>query len=174
MGNHQEINPGSSHGEREGEAPRAYARGGGDASPGELMSKRWHTNGGFTAIEAIMVIVIIGVLASALIYRYNLSHDTGATVASDELIAEIQYVQARAMAAGAQQSISFAIGSGIYNLPGGQERLPDGITVTGTTLPSNVLTFNTMGEPTFGNSDRTITLAGSRTLTIYAITGKAE
>ena len=78
------------------------------------------------------------------------------------------------MAAGAQQSISFAVGSGIYNLLGEQKRLPDGITVTGTTLPGNVLSFNTLGEPTFGNSDRSITLAGSRTLTIYAITGKVE
>lgn len=139
-----------------------------------MMSKKWHNNHGFTAIEAIMVILIIGILSSILIYRYNLSPATGVTVATDGLIADIQYTQARAMAAGAQQSISFAVGSGIYNLSGEQKRLPDGITVTGTTLPGNVLSFNTLGEPTFGNSDRSITLAGSRTLTIYAITGKVE
>ena len=139
-----------------------------------MMSKKWHNNYGFTAIEAIMVILIIGILSSILIYRYNLSPATGATVATDGLIADIQYTQAKAMAAGAQQSISFAVSSGFYNLPGEQKRLPDGITVTGTTLPGNVLSFNTLGEPTFGNSDRSITLAGSRTLTIYAITGKVE
>jgi prepilin-type N-terminal cleavage/methylation domain-containing protein len=139
-----------------------------------MMSKKWHNNHGFTAIEAIMVILIIGILSSILIYRYNLSPATGVTVATDGLIADIQYTQARAMAAGAQQSISFAVGSGIYNLSGEQKSLPDGITVTGTTLPGNVLSFNTLGEPTFGNSDRSITLAGSRTLTIYAITGKVE
>lgn len=138
------------------------------------MSKKWRTDGGFTAIEAIMVILIIGILASALMYRYNPSQDTGATVATDGLIADIQYVQARAMAAGTQQSISFAVGSNIYNLPGDQKRLPDGITVTGTTLPGNTLTFNTLGEPTFGINDRAITLAGPRTITIYAITGKVE
>jgi prepilin-type N-terminal cleavage/methylation domain-containing protein len=140
----------------------------------EVMSTKWHTNSGFTAIEAIMVILVIGILASMLVYRYNLTQDTGATVASDELIADIQYVQAKAMAAGTQQSISFTVGSGVYNMAGEQKRLPDGITVTGTSLPGNVLTFNTLGEPMFGNSDRTITLAGSRMFTIYAITGKAE
>lgn len=138
------------------------------------MSKKWHPIGGFTAIEAIMVILIIGILSSILIYRYNLTQDTGATVAADKLIADIQYAQAKAMAAGIQQSISFSVGSSIYSLPGEQQRLPGGITVTGTTLPGNALTFNTLGEPTFGSNDRTITLAGPRTLTIYAITGKVE
>jgi type II secretory pathway pseudopilin PulG len=139
-----------------------------------MMSKKWHVNGGFTAIEAIIVILVIGVLASVLLYRYNLSQETGATVATDALIADIQYTQARAMAAGAQQSITFAVGSGIYNIPGEQKKLPDGIVVTGTNLPGNILTFNTLGEPTFGNSDRAIVLTGGRTLTIYAITGKVE
>jgi type II secretory pathway pseudopilin PulG len=138
------------------------------------MSKKWHPIGGFTAIEAIMVILIIGILSSILIYRYNLTQDTGATVAADKLIADIQYAQAKAMAAGIQQSISFSVGSSIYNVPGEQQRLPGGIIVTGTTLPGNALTFNTLGEPTFGSNDRTITLAGPRTLTIYAITGKVE
>jgi type II secretory pathway pseudopilin PulG len=138
------------------------------------MSRKWHSSGGFTAIEAIMVILIIGILASILVYRYNITQDTGATVAADELIADIQYSQAKAMAVGTQQSITFVIGSGVYSLAGEQKSLPDGITVTGSTLPGNILTFNTLGEPTFGNSDRTITLAGVRTVTIYAITGKAE
>ena len=139
-----------------------------------FMSKKWHVSGGFTAIEAIIVILVIGVLASVLMYRYNISQETGATVATDALIADIQHTQARAMAAGAPQSIAFSVGSGIYNIPGEQKRLPGGVVVTGTTLPSNLLTFNTLGEPTFGNSDRTIALTGSRTLTIYAITGKVE
>lgn len=139
-----------------------------------LMSKKWQYQRGFTAIEAIMVIVIIGILASILVYRYNITQETGTTVAADELIADIQYVQAKAMAAGTQQSIAFTVGSGTYNLIGEQKRLPDGIAVTGTTLPGNTIIFNTLGEPMFGNTDRTITLAGSRTVTIYAITGKAE
>lgn len=139
-----------------------------------FLSKKWHNNCGFTVIEAIIVILIIGILASILMYRYNISQETEATVATDMLVADIQYTQAKAMAAGTQQSIVFTVGSGTYNISGEQKKLPDGIVVTGTSLPGNTLIFNTLGEPTFGNSDRTIVLAGGRTLTIYAITGKVE
>ena len=138
------------------------------------MSKKWRSDNGFTAIEAIIVIIIIGVLASALVYRLNVSRGTGITVAADQLIADIQYIQARAMGTGVPQNIIFTAGSGTYNLPGESKRLPGDTTVTGTTIPSNSLTFNTLGEPAFGNTDRTITLSGSRTLTVYAITGKVE
>jgi len=138
------------------------------------MSKKWQSQRGFTLIEAIMVVVIIGILATALVYKFSSSQSGDVIVASDQLIADIQYVQARAMGIGTQQSISFFVGSPVYNLPGEQKRLPGGITVTGTTLPGNILTFNTLGEPTFGMGDRTITLAQTRTLTVYAITGKVE
>jgi prepilin-type N-terminal cleavage/methylation domain-containing protein len=159
------------------------------------MSKKWQADNGFTAIEAIIVIIIIGVLASALVYRLNVSQSTGITVAADQLIADIRYIQAKAMGKGSQHSMFFVVGSetysiffvdasGTYILPGEQKRLTDGITVTstnlpvtnlpGTTQPANALTFNTLGEPTFGSNDRIITLSGSRTLTVYAITGKVE
>ena len=159
------------------------------------MSKKWQADNGFTAIEAIIVIIIIGVLASALVYRLNVSQNTGITVAADQLIADIRYIQAKSMGKGSQHSMFFVVGSetysiffvdasGTYILPGEQKRLTDGITVTstnlpvtnlpGTTQPANALTFNTLGEPTFGSIDRIITLSGSRTLTVYAITGKVE
>lgn len=140
-----------------------------------LVGPRWgHASDGFTIIEAIMVILVIGILASILMYRYDTSRDTSATVAVNSLVADIQYVRAKAMAAGAPQSISFSVGSGVYNLSGEQKRLPDGVMVTATTLPADILTFNTLGEPTFGISDRTITLTGPRTITVRAITGSVE
>jgi prepilin-type N-terminal cleavage/methylation domain-containing protein len=140
-----------------------------------MMSKKWQADNGFTAIEAIMVVIIIGILATTLIYRFSPSQSAGLTVASDQVISDIQYLQALAMGIGAKQSISFTVSSDVYSLQGKQKKLPDGITVTGTTLPGNTLTFNTLGEPMFfDNSDRAITLAGSRTLKIYAITGKVE
>jgi len=138
------------------------------------MSKKWRSDNGFTAIEAIIVIIIIGILASVLVYRLNVSRGTGITVAADQLIADIRYIQAKAMGTGVPQSITFTVGSGTYNLPGEPKRLPGGITVISTTLPDNSLTFNTLGEPAFGNTDRTITLSGSRTLTVYGITGKVD
>jgi type II secretory pathway pseudopilin PulG len=139
------------------------------------MSKKWHPIGGFTAIEAIMVILIIGILATAITYRYNRSDDAASIVAVKQMIADIKYVQARAMGIGTQQSILFYVGSGRYALPGesNQKRLPEGVSVTGTTF-GNTLTFNSLGEPTFGGSDQIITLSNSRTLTVHAITGKVE
>jgi len=139
-----------------------------------FLSKKWHNNCGFTVIEAIIVILIIGILASILMYRYNISQETEATVATDMLVADIQYTQAKAMASGIQQSIAFTNGSGSYALPGEQKKLPDGVFVISTSLPGNTLIFNTLGEPMFGNTDRTIVLTGGRALTIYAITGKVE
>ena len=76
------------------------------------MSKKWHISGGFTAIEAILVIVIIGILATAITYRYNRSTDADGTMAAVQLIADIQYVQIRAMGIGRSQSISFFCGHG--------------------------------------------------------------
>jgi len=160
------------------------------------MSKKWHSIKGFTLVEAIMVVVIIGILATALMYRLSPSQGAAVSTATDQLIADIQYVQMRAMGAGRQHTLFFITGSGVYStffvdasgtyvLPGEQKSLSGGVVVTGTTLPvatlpgttlsANALAFNTHGEPmNFGGTDRTITLAGSRTLTVYAVTGKAE
>lgn len=138
------------------------------------MSKKWQNINGFTAIEAIMVVLIMGILASILMYRYNISQEAGAIVAKDALIADILYTQAKAMASETQQSITFTIGSGIYTMQGEKKKLPDGVVVTSTSLPDNTLQFNTLGEPMFGISDRTVVLTGGRTLTVYAITGKVE
>lgn len=71
------------------------------------MSKKWQNINGFTAIEAIMVVLIMGILASILMYRYNISQEAGAIVAKDALIADILYTQAKAMASETQQSITF-------------------------------------------------------------------
>lgn len=139
-----------------------------------FLSNKWHDNCGFTVIEAIIVILIIGILASMLMYRYNISQETGGTVATDMLIADIQYTQAKAMASGTGQGIAFTVGSGIYIFAGEQKKLPDGVFVTSTNLPGNTLLFNSLGEPMFGNTDRIIVLTGGRTLRIYAITGKIE
>lgn len=124
-----------------------------------------------------MVVVIIGILATALIYRLSPSQSTGVTVAADQLIADIQYVQVRAMGVGTQQGLTLSVGSSIYNVAGEERKLAGETIVSSTTLPGNppTLTFNSLGEPMFfGNSDRAITLSGSKTLTIHAITGTVE
>ena len=94
------------------------------------MSKKWHSIKGFTLVEAIMVVVIIGILATAITYRYNRSTDTDGTLAANQLIADIQYVQIRAMGIGRPHNIIFAVGTGSYRIREGtniieQKNLPD-------------------------------------------------
>ena len=143
------------------------------------MSKKWQADNGFTAIEAIMVIVIIGILATTVAYKYDIPSATATNIAADQLAADIRYVRARAMGRGLQQNIRFIIGSDQYaleeqNSPIEQKKLSGGVRVISTTLPGNILNFNSLGEPTFGYSDQAVTLSGIRTLRIYAITGKVE
>ncbi|OPX99744.1 MAG: hypothetical protein A4E58_00226 [Syntrophorhabdus sp. PtaB.Bin006] len=136
---------------------------------------------GFTLIEVIMVIMIIGILATTFAYRYPADPTAALNIAADQLRADIRYVQAKAMGTGRQQSITFfSIGTGEYSFSGeaGSKRLPDGVTISGTTLPNPTLTFNTLGEPMGLSANATITLAWStgvtRVLTVHAITGKVE
>ena len=131
---------------------------------------------GFTAIEVTIIVIVLAILAVSIIVKNPFSTQDYATIAADQLIADIQYVQMRAMGIGTSQSISFRVDSndyGKYDIPGERKKLSGNITVTSTTF-GNVLTFNSLGEPTFGTTNQTISLLGGQTITVYAITGKVE
>jgi type II secretory pathway pseudopilin PulG len=116
---------------------------------------------GFTAIEAVIIVVILSILTVSAVVSYRLTNQDKATIAADQLIADIQYVQMRAMGIGSTQNIAFANGSNgysqnEYSISGdpGTKRLPDKdgrIVVTGTNFSSlpynNILYFNSLGEP---------------------------
>ena len=155
------------------------------------MSIKWRESGGFTAIEAIAVVVIIGILASAITYRYSRSPVTDATLAANQLIADIQYVQMRAMGIGRPQSMRFFVGKGSYSICEGstcgpttvieEKNLPDPdyVMIRSTNLLDNRLTFNTIGEPTFSATANGIINLGMgtntyRTITISPITGNIQ
>lgn len=138
-------------------------------------------NKGFTAMELIIVILVLAALTISIIVKNPFTVQDYSPVAADQLIADIRYVQMKAMGIGSSQNLLFTNSSGVYRIRDAdnnvieQKNLPAGITVTSTTLPGNVLAFNTLGEPTFGSTNRTISLSGSATpITIYAITGKVE
>jgi len=133
---------------------------------------------GFTFLEIIIVIIILGILAASIGYKISsMKSDTSGIVAVDQVIADIQYVQVQAMGSlnlSQQKNVVFTIGSNLYTISGETRKLPNGVVVTATDLPGNTLTFNSLGEPTFGSSNKTITFSGGRTITIHAITGKVE
>lgn len=155
------------------------------------MSKKWQSERGFTLIEAIMVVIIIGILATVVMYRYNRSTDVDGTLAANQLIADIQYVQTRAIAIGRPQSIFFSTGTGSYSirdiLESGnvveieQKHLPDpgNVIIRSTNLTNNTLTFNTLGEPTFSATDNGVIALGKgtniyKTITVLPITGNVQ
>jgi hypothetical protein len=112
---------------------------------------------------------------------YRLTNQDKATIAADQLIADIQYVQMRAMGIGTSQSISFN-GSSTYNILDNvgatieQKNLPDGVTINSNNF-NNRLKFNSLGEPFYDSGSSctgncSITLRDNVTIVVYAITGK--
>ena len=111
--------------------------------------------------------------------RYN-RNEMGSAVAADQLIADIRYVQLKAISIGQRYKITFAGNS--YTM----SRADD--VESGTKLPNdesvstdfgNILVFNTLGEPynassVFPTPYGQIQLSGGNLVRVYDITGKAE
>jgi hypothetical protein len=134
------------------------------------------SSSGFTSIELIIVIMCLAVLMFAIGTRYN-RNEMSPAVAADQIVADIQYVQMRAMGTGTSQSISFRVDSSdysLYDIPGERKKLAGDVAVMSTSFTGNILTFNTLGEPIYGTTDGTIALSGNVNIRIYGITGKVE
>ena len=63
---------------------------------------------GFTSIELIMVIICLGILTATIVVKNPFRSQDYASIAAEQLIADIQYVQMRAMGIGNSQGIQFA------------------------------------------------------------------
>jgi prepilin-type N-terminal cleavage/methylation domain-containing protein len=123
---------------------------------------------GFTLLETIIVIIIIGILVITIGYRFFSTSETSTVAGVDQAAADIQYVQTLAMGTMSSKSISFTNGSGGYNMAGEVRTLPGNATA-GTTI---TFTFNSLGEPTNGGDS--IVSIGSKQIKVWAITGKVE
>jgi len=136
---------------------------------------------GFTLIEVIAIMIIVGILAAFLMPRIDFTLSTTVSVdgAAYMVASDIRYVQEWAMANRVSKSVIFTSGSSVYTFsptstldPSGQ--LPSGVTI-GTT---RTFTFNSLGEPTTGGDQTTtVTVSGSgvsKTITVVNYTGKVN
>jgi MSHA pilin protein MshC len=133
---------------------------------------------GFTLIELIIVIVILGVLVVVVANRVSLSKQSVANItAVDQAVADIQYTQMRAMAnrgavAGATMRIVFTSGSITYTIRDNAGNVVETMNLPADAPVGNSQTFifNTLGELT-GGANLSVTVGGS-TITVYRVTGK--
>jgi len=133
------------------------------------------TQQGFTIIELIMVIIIIGVIAVTAVPKFTSMGNVSVMGAAQMIQADIRYTQELAMAEHTEtgKRIEFTSGADSYTTVDLEIRdLPSGVTIDN----DFTVTFNSLGEPTAGGGDSVIILAGGETGTIKVTkyTGKVK
>jgi prepilin-type N-terminal cleavage/methylation domain-containing protein len=137
---------------------------------------------GFTLIELIMVMIIIGILAATVLPRIDFgstSSRASADGAANMIASDIRYTQEYAMANRVSKSIIFTNGSSTYTFnPVSTGMDPSGqLQSIGATIGTTVtFTFNSLGEPTAGGGSSVTVSAGgvTRTLAVTQYTGKVS
>lgn len=134
---------------------------------------------GFTLIEVILVMVIVGILAAVAIPRIDVSTLFKPSVdgAANLIASDIRYAQEYAMANGISKSIVFVSGTSVYTFNPTHGLDPSGQLPSGAILQTTLtVTFNSLGEPIAGAGGSVSVSAGgqTRTLTINAYTGKVS
>ena len=125
-------------------------------------------NAGFTLIEALIVVMVTGILAVAIIPKILSTTQFSALLAAEMAVTDIRATQSAAMFESASKTITFN-GDSTYTWDGITKTLPGGATVGSYTI-----TFNSFGEPTTGAGTFSVTSgADSKYITISSLTGKA-
>lgn len=148
-------------------------------TPPRLLYAMRRRERGFTSIELIVVIIVLSLLTASIIIKNPFTISDYSSIAADQLIADIQYVQMRAMGIRVSQTIQLRTDAGdygVYTAAGVRKSLPGNVKVTGTTGFAGSITFNSIGEPdNYGTIDLSGgKTAGGQTIRVYASTGKAS
>ena len=125
---------------------------------------------GFTIIELIMVIVIIGIMAVTAIPRMISTGTISSRESAEMVAADLRKTQELAMADVASHSIAFASGSGSYTIDQGKANAQTMTLPSGTTINSTAtIIFDTHGVP---NAATTIDVGGVTTVKVVQYTGR--
>lgn len=130
------------------------------------------TQNGFTTIELIMVIIIIGVIAVIAIPKFTGMSVVSIGGAADMIQADIRYTQELAMTVYEAKSVTFTSGAGSYTVDSETQELPSGVTISN----NFIVTFNSLGEPIAGGGDSVSISAGGEngTIGVTEYTGKVS
>ena len=137
---------------------------------------------GFTLVELVVVILILGILAINVGSRFFTGSAFSDRKIADELIEAIRYTQHLAMSRGGSESFQIVTTSTSYSVQdsGGtavsNPNRSSAYTVTipsDTSLTAKTISFNGLGQPT-PDEDTTILVGSSFTITIEQETGYAH
>ncbi len=141
--------------------------------------KTYFPQKGFTLVELIVVILLIGILSISIAPRFFAVSSYEDRKASDELRSALRHTQQLAMNRGGNiQLLLTATNLTVQQTDGTALRSPDGHMPYVKTFPSNVtvspvpstITFDTLGRP---NAGYTFTV-GSKTIIVEQETGYAH
>ena len=127
---------------------------------------------GFTIIEIIMVVVLIGILAVSVVPKFMDTSAISLQGGAAMVAADIRYTQELAMSTHAPKTITFTTSDTFYTVNSQTMNLPSRVSISsGATF-----TFNSLGEPTTGGgSSVQITAGGStKTITVESYTGRVS
>jgi prepilin-type N-terminal cleavage/methylation domain-containing protein len=131
-----------------------------------------HNMKGFTLIELIAVLVVIGVLVAAATVKFSSTSTISLRAAAEMIQADIRYTQAEAMATNTNKKIDLSVGNNYYYVGAERRDLPSGVYIA----TGRLFYFDSLGEPTAGGgqfvsvSDGTIT----NTVSVVNYTGKVS
>ena len=136
-------------------------------------------NTGFTFVELVVVILLIGILSAFVAPRFFADNDFKARGIADELITAIRHAQRLSMTRGENHRIVITTSSyTVEKFDGASVRHPDGSLTFSKTVPNNIITtaatitFDQLGRP-IPNSVSTISISPF-TLTVEQETGYAH
>lgn len=125
---------------------------------------------GFTMMELVLVVALLGILAAIAIPKYGDTSATEVCAAAEVLVADIRQAQALAIRQNNANNVNFNLNANGYTIvdDAGTKTVTFGVgdysAIDNTTLAGSSFSFNRTGAPTIG---RTITVtSGTESLSV--------